>query len=76
MVTADLILEENELYSLDMKTGNIQVDKDIFDDFQKDTYLKISFVDSNDDTPMLYKMISETDDYIEMEYIGEAQEED
>ena len=72
---ADLILDSEELISFDMKTGNICVDKQIFDDYQKDTYINILFTDNNRDDVMQYKMIAETDEYIEMEWIGIVEEE-
>jgi hypothetical protein len=56
-----------------MRTGNIKVSKDIFDDFVANTYVNIHFVDDNrEDRIAQYKMISEDDEGIVMEYIGEA----
>ena len=69
---ADLVLE-SDTYELDLKTGNIKVYKDIFDDFVLNTYINISFVDDNvEDRIAQYKMISEDDEGIVMEYIWEA----
>lgn len=71
--TPDLILESEELLEFDMRTGNIKVDKDIFDDYVENTYINIHFIDDNVENRVAqYKMISEDDDGIIMEYIGEA----
>lgn len=67
--TADLILD-SDAYELDMRTGNIEVYKDIFDDFVPNRYINISFVDDNVDGRIAqYKMISEDDERIYMEYM-------
>lgn len=69
MKIADLILDY-DAYELDIKTGNIKVDKNIFDDFVPNTYINISFVDDNvDGRVSQYKMISEDDEGIFMEYM-------
>ena len=69
MKTADLILDF-DAYELDMRTGNIEVYKDIFDDFVPNRYINISFVDDNVDGRIAqYKMISEDDERIYMEYM-------
>lgn len=69
MKTADLILD-HDAYELDLKIGNIKVDKTIFDDFVSNTYINISFVDDNVDGRVAqYKMISEDDENIFMEYM-------
>ena len=73
MTRPDLILDSEELLEFDMKTGNIKVGKDIFDDFVENTYVNIQFVDDNrEDRIAQYKMISEDDEGIVMEYLGEA----
>ena len=73
MTRPDLVLDSEELLEFDMKTGNIKVDKDIFDDFVVNTYVNIQFVDDNrEDRIAQYKMISEDDDGIVMEYLGES----
>lgn len=67
---ADLVLDAYA-YELDLKTGNIKVYKDIFDDFVPNTYINISFVDDKVEGRVgQYKMISEDDEGIIMEYIG------
>lgn len=69
----DLILDSEELLVFDMKTGNIKVDKSIFDDFVENTYVSISFIDDKINNRIaLYKMVCEDDKGIAMEYIGEA----
>ena len=66
----DIAIEEDD-YTLDEKTGNISVDKQVFDDFVKDSYIRIHFTDDNDDDSYIeYKMIDETEDAIIMEYLG------
>ena len=67
----DIIIDSDEV-DLDDATGNIKLSKDLFDNFVPDTYLNIKFSDNNEDKVTQYKMISETDDYIVCEYIGEA----
>ena len=66
----DITLEEDD-YTLDEKTGSISVDKQVFGDFVKDSYIKIHFTDDNDDDSYTeYKMVEETEDVIVMEYLG------
>lgn len=73
MTHVDLYLEAEELLDFDMRTGNIKVDKGIFDDFVANTYVNICFVDGKrDDKVAQYAMVSEDDDGIVMEYLGEA----
>jgi hypothetical protein len=73
MKHADLYLEAEELLDFDMKTGNIKVDKGIFDDFVANTYVNICFVDDKrEDRVAQYVMTSEDDKGIVMEYLGEA----
>ena len=76
MAHVDLYLDTEELLDFDMRTGNIKVGKSIFDDFVANTYVNISFVDDKrDDRVAQYVMVSEDDEGIVMEYIGEADEE-
>ena len=70
MARVDLYLEAEELLYFDMRTGNIKVDKSIFDDFVENTYVNICFVD--DKRVVQYAMVSEDDEGIVMEYLGEA----
>ena len=65
-----LIIEENDLVSLDRNTGALEIDNSAFDAFEKDTYINIYI--SGDDFIGQYKMLEETSDGIRMEYIGEA----
>ena len=66
----DVIIDSDEV-DFDDATGNIKLSKDLFDNFVPNTYLNIKFSDNNEDKVIQYKMISETDDYIVCEYIGE-----
>ena len=64
----DLVLDELDYE--ETKDG-ISVDKFIFDDYQKDTYVNIKFIDNNDeDDVRSYKMVGEDDEKIYFEYIG------
>ena len=63
----DLVLDELDYE--ETKDG-ISVDKFIFDDYQKDAYVNIKFVDDNDeDDVRSYKMVGEDDERIYFEYI-------
>ena len=65
---ADLVLDELDYE--ETKDG-ISVDKFIFDDYQKDTYVNIKFIDNNDeDDVRSYKMVGEDDEKIYFEFIG------
>ena len=68
--TPDLFLEREELLECDIKTGNIKVDKQIFDDFVPNTYINIQFVDVPDKYAGIWQfsMIAEDDEGIFMEY--------
>ena len=64
----DLILDELDYE--ETKDG-ISVDKFIFDDYQKDAYVNIKFIDNNDeDDVRSYKMVGEDDEKTYFEYIG------
>jgi hypothetical protein len=67
-----LFLEIDELLEYDMKTGNIKVDKQILDDFVPNTYSNIQFVDTDSDEILQYTMVSEDDEGIYMEYLGDC----
>jgi hypothetical protein len=62
---ADIYLEMEELLECDMKTGNIKVGKQIFDDFVPNSCIKIQFVDTDDEV-MSYTMVAEDDEGIFM----------
>lgn len=64
----DLVLDELDYEETE---DGISVDKFIFDDYQKDTYVNIKFIDNNDeDDVRSYKMVGEDDERIYFEYIG------
>ena len=70
----DFALSEDQ-YILDDKSGNIEVNKDIFSDYIKDGRVNILFVDEEEDGEdkvIEYKMISEDDSTITFEYVGIA----
>ena len=65
---ADLVLDELDYEETE---DGISVDKFIFDDYQKDTYVNIKFIDNNDeDDVRSYKMVGEDDEKIYFEFIG------
>ena len=65
---ADLVLDELDYEETE---DGISVDKFIFDDYQKDTYVNIKFIDNNDeDDVRSYKMVGEDDERIYFEFIG------
>lgn len=63
----DLVLDELDYE--ETKDG-ISIDKFIFDDYHKDAYINIKFVDDNSDEIYCYKMVGEDDEKIYFEYIG------
>lgn len=67
--TPDLVLEREELLECDIKTGNIKVDKQIFDDFVPNSYINIQFVEDEDEGIWQFSMVAEDDDGIFMEYL-------
>lgn len=62
-----LVLEIADLLKYDEYTSDIEVDKSIFDDFQKDKVIYVIFVEKNDGTIYEYKMVSEDFDGIVMD---------
>lgn len=65
----DLFLEREELLECDIKTGNIKVDKQIFDGFVANTYINIQFVEDKDNGIYQFSMVAEDDKGIFMEYL-------
>lgn len=63
----DLVLDELDY---EETRNGISVDKFIFDDYHKDTYINIKFVDDNSDEIYFYKMVGEDDEKIYFEFIG------
>ena len=64
---AHLVLDECDYEETD---EGISVDKFIFDDYHKDAYINIKFVDDNSDEIYSYKMVGEDDERIYFEFIG------
>ena len=62
-----LVLEIADLIEFDRITGNIKVDKDIFDDFVENSYIEIQFVEDDYNIVNAYKMVAEDDEGIYME---------
>lgn len=62
-----LVLEIADLIEFDRITGNIKVDKDIFDDFVEDSYIEIQFVEDEYDLVNTFKMVAEDEEGIYME---------
>lgn len=70
--TPDIILEDDS-YTLDENNGNLHIDKQIFDDYVPNSYIKIGLYEEGDPSCyeiVEYKMIAETDTEIICEYIG------
>lgn len=65
-----LQLELADLLSNDIDAGIIKVSKDIFDDFNKGTWVEIIFIDERPDVVYSYQMVSEDDESITMALIG------
>ena len=65
---ADLILEEDD-YTLDMRTGKLQIDKQVFDSFKKDHYIDIKFLDENNEPINRYVMVDEDDEWIYCDFL-------
>lgn len=68
---ADLILEIEDLLSYNKRTHDIEVDKDIFDEFEEGKLIYIHFVEDEEDVIREYEMISENRFGIVMEYMCE-----
>ena len=66
----DLVVDEGD-YECDEHLGKIRINKQVFDDFVKHSYIKIKFVNDNeDDNVYTYVMDSEDDEFITCEFIG------
>lgn len=66
----DLILDEGD-YECDEYLGEIRIDKQVFDDFVERSYIRIRFINDNeDDNIYTYVMKSEDDEFITCEFIG------
>lgn len=63
----DLVLEEDDYNET---TDGISIDKMIFDNYCKDSYINIKFADDNSGEIHFYKMVGEDDERIYFEYIG------
>lgn len=62
-----MVFEIADLIEFDRITGNIKVDKDIFDDYVENSYINIQFVEDEYNIVNVYKMIAEDDEGIYME---------
>lgn len=65
----DLVLDEGD-YEYDEHLGKIWIDKQVFDDFVKHSYIKIKFVNDNGNNVYAYVMVDELKDFIVCEFIG------
>lgn len=65
----DLVLDEGD-YKCDEHLGKIWIDKQVFDDFVKHSYIKIKFVNDNGNNVYTYVMVDELKDFIVCEFIG------
>lgn len=66
-----MVLELCDLIDYDRTTGNIKVDKDIFDDYVENSYIVIQFVEDDNDFVYTYRMVMEDDEGIYMELMEE-----
>lgn len=65
----DWLRLEYDSYELDLRTGDLKIDKQIFDDFEADTFITICFVDE-DDVVNDYVMRREDDEFIYCEFLS------
>lgn len=66
----DLILDEGD-YECDEWLGEIRISKQVFDDFDKHSHIRIRFINDNeDDNIYTYVMNSEDDEFITCAFIG------
>lgn len=64
----DLILDELDY---EETRNGISVDKFIFDDYHRDAYISVQFVDDNSEGEIyFYKMVGEDDEKIYFEFIS------
>ena len=59
-------LEITDLLEYDKALNNIVVDKDIFDDFEKDAVVTIKWIDKQNEPIYSYQIVGETEDGIQM----------
>ena len=64
---ADIVLGEDD-YILG-EDGQIKIDKQVFDDFVKNTYINIKFVDEGQQMLNQYIMVAEDDEYIYCDFL-------
>ena len=67
--TSGTLYLEYDSYELDLRTGDLKIDKQIFDDFEADTVITICFVDE-DDVINDYVMRRKDDEFIYCEFLG------
>ena len=65
----DLVLDEGD-YKCEEHLGKIWIAKQVFNNFVKHSYIKIKFVNDNDDNVYIYVMVDERKDFIICEFIG------
>lgn len=68
---ADLILSIDDLLEYKQRTHDIEVDKNIFDDFKEGKLIYIHFIEDEEDVIREYEMVSEDRFGIVMSYICE-----
>lgn len=66
-IEVDLILKRADLLKFDNNTSDMEVDKSVFDDFEKDKVIYVKFADDFEDLIYEYKMVSEDFDGIKMD---------
>ena len=65
----DLVLDEGD-YKCEEHLGKIWIAKQVFNNFVKHSYIKIKFVNDNDNNVYIYVMVDERKDFIICEFIG------
>ena len=65
----DLVLDEGD-YKCEEHLGKIWISKQVFNNFVKHSYIKIKFVNDNDNNVYIYVMVDERKDFIICEFIG------
>jgi len=73
--TSGMLYLEYDAYELDLRTGDLKIDKQIFDDFEADYIITICFVDE-DNVVNDYVMRREDDEYIYCEFFGAHEDEE
>lgn len=61
-------------YIINDRNGTIITDKETLEFSDNDKYYYIKFIDDNDDTEQVYKVVDTTKNFVELEYVSEKEE--